>query len=252
MWDNPEYALGIPDPDQCVVNWFEAKARASRRRALFESRVRRLLSDAPGDAGILALLAFLAADPLVSLVDHLGESTVLALCLKEGNVSFRLDGDVELIYRRSAVRDAVTRAAAVEEGETAVGRRLVTGRDGPVACLHRKIKGVAGGQTSGANIVSFNNPAFESYGQEQGTNAPVGTYAAFAYTTAANALLACDSGHRARAGAVTVLFWGGSEDTQRGCDLPLPSRYGLRRPGTRRIEHGGTVQVAVCWDRALH
>ena len=41
----------------------------------------------------------------------------------------------------------------------------------------------------GAALVSFNEPAFESYGKEQSFNAPVGTYAAYAYTTALNYLL---------------------------------------------------------------
>ena len=39
-------------------------------------------------------------------------------------------------------------------------------------------------------MVSFNAPAFESYGKEQSYNAPVGEYAAYAYTTALNHLLA--------------------------------------------------------------
>jgi CRISPR-associated protein Csd1 len=83
------------------------------------------------------------------------------------------------------------------------------------------IQGVAGGHTAGANIVSFNLPAFESYGLSQGENAPVGTYAAFAYITALNKLLRADSRLRVRAGAVTVVFWAG-EDTPNErviCDL---------------------------------
>ena len=39
-------------------------------------------------------------------------------------------------------------------------------------------------------LVSFNAPAFESYGKEQSYNAPVGKYAEFAYTSALNYLLA--------------------------------------------------------------
>lgn len=48
---------------------------------------------------------------------------------------------------------------------------------------------VPGAQSSGAALVSFNAPAFESYGKEQSYNAPVGKYAEFAYTTALNYLL---------------------------------------------------------------
>lgn len=85
---------------------------------------------------------------------------------------------------------------------------LVTGKDEPVAVLHPKIKGVAGAQSSGASLVSFNAGAYESFGREkgQGMNAPVGKYAAFAYTTALNHLLA-DARHRIGIGDTTAVFW---------------------------------------------
>ena len=67
---------------------------------------------------------------------------------------------------------------------------LVTGQLAPPALVHPSIKGVMGAQSSGASLVSFNAPAFCSYGHTQGENAPVSEYAAFAYTTALNALLA--------------------------------------------------------------
>ena len=74
-----------------------------------------------------------------------------------------------------------------EEGRT--GTCLVTGQKTEIARIHRGIKGVPGAQSSGAALVSFNAPAFESYGKEQSYNAPVGKYAEFAYTTALNYLL---------------------------------------------------------------
>ena len=74
-----------------------------------------------------------------------------------------------------------------EEGRT--GTCLVTGQKTKIARIHRGIKGVPGAQSSGAALVSFNAPAFESYGKEQSYNAPVGKYAEFAYTTALNYLL---------------------------------------------------------------
>ena len=74
---------------------------------------------------------------------------------------------------------------------------LVTGERTEIARIHRGIKGVPGAQSSGAALVSFNAPSFESYGKEQSYNAPVGKYAEFAYTTALNYLLdakrTCDS-----------------------------------------------------------
>lgn len=74
-------------------------------------------------------------------------------------------------------------------GEEQTGICLVTGERTEIARIHRGIKGVPGAQSSGAALVSFNAPAFESYGKEQSYNAPVGKYAEFAYTTALNYLL---------------------------------------------------------------
>ena len=83
---------------------------------------------------------------------------------------------------------------------------LVTGKLAPVAQLHPSIKGIYGAQSSGASLVSFNAPAFCSYGKEQNLNAPTGKYAAFAYTSALNALLA-DREHVFRVGDATVVCW---------------------------------------------
>ena len=65
----------------------------------------------------------------------------------------------------------------------------MTGQRTDISRIHKGIKGVPGAQSSGAALVSFNAPAFESYGKEQSYNAPVGKYAEFAYTTALNYLL---------------------------------------------------------------
>lgn len=53
-----------------------------------------------------------------------------------------------------------------EDGESEEkGICLVTGERTPIARIHRTIKGVPGAQSSGAALVSFNAPAFESYGE---------------------------------------------------------------------------------------
>lgn len=92
-------------------------------------------------------------------------------------------------------------------------RCLVTGEMDEIARLHASIKGVRGAQSSGASMVSFNVPSFESYGFDglQGLNAPVGERAAFAYTTALNHLLSRRE-HTVQIGDTTVVFW--AEDAQ--------------------------------------
>lgn len=87
-----------------------------------------------------------------------------------------------------------------------MGQCLITGKYAPIERTHPNISGVPGAQSSGAALVSFNAPAFCSYGHEQGENAPVSKYAAFAYTTALNRLLA-DRNHCKHVGDTTILCW---------------------------------------------
>ncbi len=83
---------------------------------------------------------------------------------------------------------------------------LVTGKTLPIARLHNSVKGVRGAQSSGASLVSFNADSFCSFGKEQSYNSPVSEYAAFAYVTALNSLLA-DPAHVQVVGDMTVIFW---------------------------------------------
>ena len=89
---------------------------------------------------------------------------------------------------------------------------LVTGKVSPIARLHPTIKGVRNAQPMGVTLVSFDKTAYESYGHDkscnkgQGLNAPVSEYAAFAYATALNTLLA-DSRHVKVFGDTTLVYW---------------------------------------------
>jgi CRISPR-associated protein Csd1 len=124
---------------------------------------------------------------------------------------------------------------------------LVTGQKGPVEAVHPAIKGVPGAQSSGAALVSFNAPAFCSYGKEQNLNAPTGQYAAFAYTAALNHLLA-DRDHVYQMGDTTVVCWaeGGEPAYQSflGCALfGAPSPYAEKdlRDMVKHLVHGDSV-----------
>lgn len=92
------------------------------------------------------------------------------------------------------------------------GQCLVTGKVAEIALTHPNIKNVRGAQSSGAALVSFNAPSVESFGHEedQGLNAPVSEYAAFAYTTALNQLIR--EGNSIFCGDTTVVFWAQSAE----------------------------------------
>ena len=129
--------------------------------------------------------------------------------LKVGNLVFCMDG----VYAQDVPEIAQAWDKAYASDERAErGRCLVTGQEAPIAILHPSIKGVVGAQPSGASVVSFNAPSLESYGKEerdkqgQGRNAPVSTYAAFAYGEALNYLLR-EKDYHCRLGDTTLIYW---------------------------------------------
>ena len=137
--------------------------------------------------------------------------------LKGGNLTFSL-GE-QFTAQDPAIADAWTRHYEDSSDDAEPIRCLVTGQTGTLARLHPSIKGVAGAQSSGASLVSFNAPAFCSFEHEQGANAPVSDYAAFAYTTALNTLLA-DRNRVSRVGDTTILCWAaGGESAYQDCFL---------------------------------
>ena len=196
LWDTAEYALGV-----------SAKAEAPRlpeQTSAFLTRAQALAPHAQGDAGLQALLAFLQAPQLDALrnAPHWDE-----LLQTNALVSFELQGAArELICQRPAVQAAI-RALEETTAQGEMGPCLIEGGRRPVARLHGAIKGVWGAQSSGANIVSFNLAAFNSYGKEQGQNAPAGEAGVFAYTTALNALLDRTSRNRVQVGDASTVFW---------------------------------------------
>ena len=125
-------------------------------------------------------------------------------------IAFRLISDVEGVHARLAVRNSYERKLLEIDGEAGLrGNCLVTGvTDTPIAANETVIKGVWNAQPAGANIISFNKRAFESYGKKErnGENAPVSVRASFAYTTALNFLLST-SNQRIQVGDASTVFW---------------------------------------------
>jgi CRISPR-associated protein Csd1 len=204
FWDNPKYALGLAASDKPK----DVQA-AEVCHGLFKLRHAAFARDAGPDVGtdpgMLAVLRFLDS----GAAGALNAAQLEEIKAAGGNIAFQLDGDSDLICRRPAIRTAISAAALAGTNAGPPGQCLVTGQTAPIARLHPSIQGVRGAQTSGAYLASFNLPAFESYGLEQGANAPVSDYAAFAYGTALNTLLRHGSQFRAQAAGTTIVFWAG-------------------------------------------
>lgn len=222
FWDKTSYVLGRTAADATVSAAKQAKDadRLVKEHAAFLARHENLLADSD-DAGCTALLAFLGqwSPERYDTLDH-------SEAMLDQNVAFRVEGDSGFIHDRPAAR-AVLMAEAGARDAGPEGMCLVTGAMAPIARLHPSIKGVAGAQSSGAALVSFNLDSFTSHGKLQGANAPVSEAAAFAYATALNGLLT-PSGttakgrpvyrNRVMLGETTVPFWaehGAAEDITR-------------------------------------
>lgn len=193
LWDTCEYVLGVDARGK--------PERVAEQHAAFRARIATLPDTSQADAGVRAVLAFLDRLDLKQFEVLPAWPNILA-----GNpvISFRLHGDLELVCQRPHVIEAAQTVPADSQPD---GICLVSGETAVIERLHAAIKGVWGAQTSGANIVSFNLDAFNSYGKAQGANAPLGRPAAFAYTTAINHLLARDSRQRVQIGDASTVFW---------------------------------------------
>lgn len=142
------------------------------------------------------------------------------------NILLYVDG--EPVLKDENIRQAWQES--YDQSESALrGVCSVTGKETSLANLHPTIKGVYGAQAMGTSLVSFNAPAFCSYEKEQGSNASIGEYAAFAYGAALNELLR-DREHVKTIGDTTVVYWveGGEKVYQK---LTCAALFGVEEEG---------------------
>lgn len=123
--------------------------------------------------------------------------------------SFLLEGDTKIIASQSSIIQCDIGNIATDDKEQVC---LITGkRCFPVMTTF--LSPLAGGKTK---LVSFQKDSgYDSYGKEQGANAPISVEAEFAYSTALNHLLAKDSKNKFSIGEQTYIFWGSSSSN--GC-----------------------------------
>lgn len=200
LWDNSGYLLGVDE-----------KGKPERSLNCFRAcgELHHKLLDAVDSPTAKAILAYFDTWQPEKAQVHPALADCWQELMKGANLIFRVEG--AFAQDDPAIREAWNAHYSSEEGEKQ--QCLVTGNWDVAEPVHPAIKGVAGAQSSGAAIVSFNTPAFCSYGKEQSLNAPVGKYAAFAYTAALNYLLA-DRPNVHRIGDTTVVCWAEGAEPQ--------------------------------------
>lgn len=214
LWDNSAYLLGYKSED-------EKPERTTKAFAAFRQRHLDLHAAEPtlaADTGFAAVCAFLrdwAPEKALALKQYLDDFAATGFGV------FRLVGESTYIHARPAVVAYWERLELAGDPSAPRGQCLITGEaDEALATLvEPAIKGVAGAQSSGAKIISFNCDSFTSYGKEQGLNAPLSQAAAFRHATALNSLLGGPQSrlHRIQVGDTTTVFWTGAPTAFENC-----------------------------------
>jgi CRISPR-associated protein Csd1 len=191
--DKTEYVFGW---DPCGK---QKPAKLENRHRLFRAEVLKALADQhPGSAeqqALKAMLMFLdlpESERIAPLVEELGPTPSEAARKELASMLFAFvftPAGPDPIHLLPGLQ---IHWRARREPDSAAERQfcLVTGEHCVPATVHPAIRGVPGGNTSGAALVSFNSPAFESYGFSGGGNAPIGREASETYAAGLNRLLA--------------------------------------------------------------
>jgi len=204
LWDNISFALGHG------ING-KRKARHFRKelRDWFRGK-----TDDPAMLGLRRFLVHIARRPaqLEKLLNtsNLQRPEVRRALDSGGTVTFRFSEDTDsLIAHRPAIHSLV---GLKQDAKEQLGVCLLSGERDAIARLNNSIEGIYDkpGAPARKYLVAFQkNMGFDSYGKEQGTNAPIGKRAAFAYTTALNHLLA--SKQRMQVGDASTVFWAATD-----------------------------------------
>lgn len=204
LCDNNAYVLGISEKDDLNPAYAAQRFQAFRKHNL--ARLEGVDSDAAR-----AVCAYLSKHDPTQARTHPAIAPHLDGLLTGGNIVFMFRG--AFAHDDPAIQAAWLNHIDVVAAETQTAQCLITGETAPVARLHANLKGVRGAQSSGAALVGFNAPAYESYGKSQGSNAPASELAVFKYTTALNYLLSKRNPNPSLVlGDTTVVYWAESQN----------------------------------------
>lgn len=198
LWDHIGYLFGQPADDD----------KSCKQHKTWLDSLENLPNDLKEDAGVKAIIQFYKNDGVKKTIS----TPEFKECLKalQCNMAFRLDIDLVPIPCRERIQEYV-RSSIVheseeddsEESDAVFGVCLVTGEKGEIARTHgrtpinKDTKSLVGVQK---------NCGYDSYGKEQGYNAPVIKSTEFAYVTALNTLLKSGS-QRMIVGDASTVFW---------------------------------------------
>lgn len=203
--DNSSYVIGLYKKDATEKTITKIKEQFKAFKALTE----QVISDVECKEA-KAMLAFLDNWDITTASENQLFNGYIDDLLKGANLVFKLDGENSFIHQNPMIKQAWELYLSKSKVDAQIDTCAVTGKKDTIARIHTGLKGLRGGKPTGNPLICFQkgSTAFESYGNKdsQGLNAHIGEYAAFAYTTVLNRMLA-DNSHIIRLGDSTVVFW---------------------------------------------
>lgn len=194
LWDNTGYMLGYKPNDK-------DPERTQQTFLSFRDKHLALMSEIDSPA-YRAVCHFLKVWKPEKATDY-----PILEEISTGFGVFQIIGQTSYVHEDPVVKGWWPRQQD-QKNDSQMGQCLITGRIATISRLHEpKIKRV--GNQAESLLVSFNDPAYESYGKEQSFNAPVSEDAAFRYATALNSLLDGPKRykHRFSLADTTIVFW---------------------------------------------
>lgn len=224
LWDHSGYVLEMPTDDS-----EEKLVMAPKQHGAFKQELTKLRELFPENKGFEAIELFyekyegqkegelsdLFEVEVKDLSNIIPEDILLEIKKKVGaNISFQLSTESDPNQLISSHRDirSYLAGSTEEEGEE-MGRCLITGEKGTIARLHGGIS-LFGAQAN-ATLISFQKfSGYDSYGKEQGLNAPISQPASDAIISGLNMLLEKDKNTNYRIGETTFVFWNTLQDDE--------------------------------------
>lgn len=208
LCDTAVYLLGMADISKAKDESEVVKAQRKAQERWEASRDYHLgILSSCDDVAAQAVMGFFSHNILKErenddLLRDVAASDKLIFALKDS------DGNIVPIHESKAIMDAweSSRVSVSADEPCISGQCSVKGKAAPLARLFPQVTDVAGAQSSGASLISFNRDSFNSYGRTQAYNASVSQRVAFGAGTALKMLLS-DPERKIRLGATTFTFW---------------------------------------------
>lgn len=197
LYDSSAYVFGFSDKkdfDGC-----------RKYLETFKKKVEDIYKSASDNVDITAVHRFYQRDAQATLTkmkaDTLWPEIEKNLNKKYSLFSFLINGDTQIVAEKEELLDLL-------DGDNHDNEKvcLVSGKKGKIVDVTTAT--MIPGSQAVAKIVSFQvKSGYDSYGKEQGANAPISEESEFAYSTALKHLLRSDSRNKFLIGNRTFLFW---------------------------------------------